>query len=271
MKKNLCVVALAIAVIGPSLADSQSSSGVEVRAFQDPSGVLATVNINGRTHPDGAFFQILGTNGRSCATCHVAGQAFSFSADDARNRFERTHGGDPLFAPVDGANCANVPTADSRGHSLILHSGLIRVALPVPDAAEFTVSVVHDPYGCALQVDPATNKTMLSVYRRPLPTANLRFLSAVMFDGRETIVPLIDSTVFLANLTADLKHQAIDATTGHAQASNPPTDAQVTEIVNFELGLFTAQWRDRSAGALNVAGAQGGPLLLSKELLPRGK
>ena len=58
---------------------------------------------------------------------------------------------------------------------------------------------------------------MISVYRRPLPTTNLGFLSAVMFDGRETIVPLTSSTTFLANLTTDLKHQAMDATTAHAR------------------------------------------------------
>ena len=87
-----------------------------------------------------------------------------------------------------------------------------------------------------------------------------------MFDGRETIAPLSDSATFLANLTASLKHQAIDATTGHAQAANSPSDAQVADIVGFELGLFTAQWRDRSAGVLSAGGAQGGPWLLSKEV-----
>lgn len=266
MKKSLCAITVATAMIGAALADPQSASPVEVRVSPDPSGLLATVNLNGHTRPDGAFFQSLGTNGRSCASCHVASQAFSISADGVRERFERTHGKDPLFAAVDGANCADVAQADRRGHSLILRSGLIRVALPVPDPAEFTLSVVHDPYGCALQFDPGTNKTMISVYRRPLPTANLSFLSAVMFDGRETIAPLTDSTTFLANLTADLKHQAIDATNGHAQASHPPTDAQVADIVSFELGLFTAQWRDQYAGVLSAAGAQGGPWLLSKEV-----
>ena len=266
MNKRLCAIAVAAVMIGPALADPQSGSGMEVRASRDPSGVLATVNINGRTRPNGAFFQSLGTNGRSCATCHVAGQAFSFSAEDARERFERTHGRDPLFAPVDGANCPGVAPGDRRGHSLILRSGLIRVALPLPNPSEFTVSVVHDPYGCALQLDPATNKIMVSVYRRPLPTTNLSFLSAVMFDGRETIMPLTDSTTFLAGLTADLNHQAIDATTGHAQAAHPPTDAQLADIVSFELGLFSAQWADKSAGVLSAGGAQGGPWLLSKEV-----
>ena len=93
--------------------------------------------------------------------------------------------------------------------------------------------------------------------RRPLPTTNLRFLSAVMFDGRETIQPLTDKTTFKANLKTDLARQAMDATLGHAQATTSPTAAQLSAIVNFELALFTAQQVDNSAGALGAQRATG--------------
>jgi cytochrome c peroxidase len=266
MKKSPCAIAVAAAMIAPAFGDPGTRSTVGVSASPDPTGIIATVDVNGRIRTDGAFFQSLGTNGRSCASCHVSSQAFGMSADAVRDRFALSRGQDPLFAAVDGANCGNVAQGDRRGHSLILQSGLIRIALPLPAPAEFTISVVHDPYGCALQPDPAAGQTMISVYRRPLPTTNLVFLSTVMFDGRETIAPLTSSATFLANLTTDLKHQAIDATNGHAQAAHPPTDAQVADIVSFELGLFTAQWFDRSAGVLTAAGAQGGPGLLSAEV-----
>jgi hypothetical protein len=101
------------------------------------------------------------------------------------------------------------------------------------------------------------------VYRRPLPTTNLHFLSAVMFDGRETVQPLTSSATFLANLRTDLAHQAMDATLGHAQASVAPTPAQVSAIVDFELALFSAQRLDDSAGVLNAQGATGGPTTLT--------
>ena len=87
-------------------------------------------------------------------------------------------------------NCPNATAPDPTGHSLLLEYGLIRIMHAVPADAEFTLTVVHDPYGCALAVDPASGQLMASVYRRPLPTTNLRFLSAVMFDGRETVQPL---------------------------------------------------------------------------------
>src|SRR6185437_7680895 len=94
---------------------------------------------------------------------------------------------------------------------------------------------------------------------------NLAFLSAVMIDGRETVAPLNDGATFLANLKADLKQQALDATTGHAQALTPPTDGQLADIVRFELGLYTAQSLDWRAGRLTDDGGQGGAGALSTE------
>jgi cytochrome c peroxidase len=84
---------------------------------------------NGHTDEQGAFFQSLGTNGRSCATCHVSDQAMSISPPQIRERYERTNGRDPLFAAVDGANCTNVKRTDRSGHSLLLKHGLIRIGI----------------------------------------------------------------------------------------------------------------------------------------------
>ncbi len=237
-----------------------------LQPFTDPSGNISTYNtagsINGST---ATFFQNLGTNGRSCGTCHLPSQAFSFTASDAQARFKATNGTDPLFAAVDGANCPDTATGTPSSHSLILNNGLIRIPLPVPATAEFTITAVSDPYGCALVTDPTTGLQTASVYRRPLPTANLNFLSAVMFDGRESLQPLNNGATFQANLIADLKHQALDATLGHAQASTAPTDSQLSSIVAFELGLSTGQIYDNAASYLNVAGALGGPTNVSSQ------
>jgi hypothetical protein len=108
---------------------------------------------------------------------------------------------------------------------------------------------------------------VVSVYRRPLPTTNLNFLSTIMFDGRETISPLNAATSFPANLTANLTHQAMDATNIHAQA-NPPfalTDSRLPQMVSLEIGLSTAQIFDDAAGYLAEREAQGGPLYLSQQ------
>jgi hypothetical protein len=248
--------------------DASHGKGRESSIFSDPTGALQTININGRTNPKGAFFQSLGSNGRSCATCHVADQGMSISPPQVRARFAQTHGGDPLFAPFDGTNCPNGKRSDAAAHSLLLTHGLIRVALPIPANAQFTVTVVHDPYGCALVADPVTGVLTLSTYRRPLPSTNLRFLSTMMWDGRESPASSAlvgDMAAFQANLLKDLTQQAIDATMGHAQATSPPTAKQVTDIVNFELGLATAQIYDRDAGDLRDHDALGGARELIKE------
>ena len=233
--------------------------------FLDPTGVVSTYNVNGPIDQKGVFFQSLGTNGRSCATCHMASNAMGLSVQNIQTRFELTGGRDPLFASVDGANCPGASPDNPAAHSLLLKSGLIRIPLQMPASAQFTIQALRDPYGCAVVTDPASGLQTVSVYRRPLPTTNLKFLSTIMFDGRETIQPLNDPHTSMANLVLDLMHQSIDATLTHAQASLPPTFDQQTAIVNFELGLFSAQSFDFQAGALNAEGAQGGPSDLSQQ------
>jgi len=103
------------------------------------------------------------------------------------------------------------------------------------------------------------------VYRRPLPTTNLTFLSAIMFDGRETKNLLNNGSTFLANLTADLTQQALDAIMIHTQPSQAPSDAQLSDIVQFESGLFTAQADDAKAGPLRALGSGGGAVELARQ------
>jgi cytochrome c peroxidase len=256
---------VAFAVVARIGYAEPAPEGSDLIVTADPSGFMGTLSINGRIDRSGPFFQSLGTNGRSCATCHDPREAMSFTPAHAQMLFAATGGTDPLFARVDGANCDNVQNDDPAGHSLILRNGLIRIALPVPVNAEFSISVVSDPYGCALRIDPKTHVLTVSVYRRPLPATNLSFLSAVMFDGRETIAPLTSAATDAANLRADLSQQAIDATLEHAEATTPPTAAQLDGIVGFELGLYTGQLWDDRAGALESDGASGGPVSLSAQ------
>jgi cytochrome c peroxidase len=101
---------------------------------------------------------------------------------------------------------------------------------------------------------------------------NLRFLTTVMWDGRESSIqtgtqPITPATN-PADLIADLRHQSMDATNGHAQASQPLTPEQQQAIVDFEMALSTAQVMDYQAGLLNANGAKGGPRLLSTETTP---
>jgi cytochrome c553 len=232
--------------------------------FQDPAGAVSTFNTGGPIHENNAFFQSLGTNGRSCATCHQADQAFSISAQGVQKLYESTHGQDPLFAAFDGANCPTNTSKDRSAHSLLLERGLIRIGITLPASPQFQITVVHNPYGCAITTDPVTGRPLVSVYRRPLPSTNLRYLSAIMFDGRETLMPLNNAQTFNANLSFDLTDQAITAVQTHSQGQTPSAE-QLAEIVQFEMGFTTAQVRDNEAGSLNAHGGGGGALTLSSQ------
>ena len=232
------------------------------------SGFLETYNINNAPISlTGAFFQSLGTNGRSCSSCHLPTEGWSVSAQEIQLRFLLTQGTDPIFRTVDGSNCDhNINTSTVQGrrqaYSLLTSRGLIRIPLAVPAGAEFRVVNVQNPYGC-------NDMSTLSMYRRPLPTTNLKFLSTVMWDGREsstqTGTEKITYQTNPADLLADLAHQAQDATTIHAQGTTPLTPQQVQDIVNFETSLRTAQAIDFQAGLLNVGGASGGPVALGSQ------
>jgi cytochrome c peroxidase len=257
------IVILMVIATGSAIADIYLPN---LFPFLDPTGLSGTYSSSGSVDLSGPFFQSLGTNGRSCGTCHQPSDAFGLSALDAQFRYFITRGKDPLFAQFDGSTC---PTG-AINNSLVLNNGLIRIPLTVPpnttdaSAPQYTIAAVQDPYGCALTTNSA-GQQVVSVYRRPLPTTNLGFLSAVMFDGRESLIfPLNNAQTFPSNLNTDLTQQAIDATIEHAQATEPPTATQLSQIVSFELALNSAQLFDFAAGDLSK-GAQGGSQFLSTQ------
>jgi cytochrome c peroxidase len=219
-------------------------------------GFALTMTADGESldDPDNLFFQSLGTNGRSCHTCHEPQTGMSLTPARARLRFEETRGMDPLFRPNDGSvsPLADVSTvgARRRAYALLLDRGLIRVGIGVPANAEFELEAVSDPHGYASAAE-------LSLFRRPLPSANLRFLSTVMWDGRETFKDPSQTTGF-ATIHFDLADQSNAATTGHAQGQ-PLSQDQRDAIVGYEMQIFTAQQFDFRAGMLDAAGAKGGP------------
>jgi len=265
---------------------------------RDESGLLATyVDVPGVSPSlcDVAkqpFFRSLGSNGRACVHCHAPSAAWTITPELARLRFTNPldvddprcladasrcraeqdparWGRDPLFRSNDGANSpdADVSTADKRwdAYSMLLDKGVIRIGMPIPPSAEFTLLAVDDPYHYASAKE-------LSLFRRPLPSTNLRApdgqgdegatLTAVMWDGRETFAhPVVDDA---------LHEQANDATLGHAQAAHALTASQRDAIVELESGLHTAQIVDERAGDLRRHGGRGGPVQLARQIFYTG-
>ena len=249
---TLCVGGLA--VTGCGNGSNSQPRGPSRAPFSNAVGSMRTISLNGQIDLDNPFFENLGTNGRTCAACHVADDGWTITPVHLQAIFDATNGLDPVFRPVDGSNSPNadVSTIEARrqAYTMLLTKGLIRVGIGIPTDAEFELVAVDDPYGFASAAE-------LSLFRRPLPATNLAFLSTVMWDGRETFK---DQSVDF-----DLADQANSATMGHAQAAQPLTERQRQQIVDFETALFTAQDSDDRAGSLQAQGARGGPEALSAQ------
>jgi hypothetical protein len=208
------------------------------------------------------FFQDLGQNGRRCISCHLPNAGWGITPELMQETFDKTDGGAEVdgfglgaaFRLNDGANSpvGAVGTLEERRdtYSMLLNKGLIRVGISVPATADFRITAVDDPYGWAYDSDPRNVAKELSLFRRPLPSTNLKFISAVMWDGRETVAGKA--------IHFGLHNQANGATQGHAEATTPLTTAQRDAIVAFETNIVTAQESDNSVGSLNQGGAAGG-------------
>jgi cytochrome c peroxidase len=231
---------------------NQLANHVPVR---DATGVFTTVSSQGSIDLNNEFFQDLGKNGRRCVSCHVPTVGWTITPNQLKTVFAQTDGGkfedglglSAVFRTVDGSNSpkADVSTLAKRrdAYSMLLNRGVIRIGLPVPANAEFELVAVDDPYHFASAAE-------LSLFRRPLPTTNLKFDSTVMWDGRE-VVPG-------ATVASELLTQSSDAVVSHAQGQ-PLTAKQRASIVAFETALASAQIFDRKAGDLHDDGAKGGP------------
>src|ERR1700761_5602805 len=103
MRKLAIAVTVALGLaVNASAHDTELVNGppiLNMQPFLDPSGAIATFNTAGRFDTSNAFFRTdIGTNGRSCQSCHQADQAMSISPPQVRARFRQTRGRDPLFA-----------------------------------------------------------------------------------------------------------------------------------------------------------------------------
>lgn len=238
-----------------SAASADTLTGDELLdPMPNDAGRARTATPTGTIDTSNPFFQSLGTNGRTCNSCHQADQGWTITPAGLRARFDATDGNDPIFLSLDGSDSPTntAQTLDERraARSNLLERGTIRVGLPAARPTptwDIVVEVVADPTN-ANALLPKNGQ--VSFFRRPLPTTNLRFIAAVNWDGR--------NTPDLTNMTPGLLNQANGATTGHAQGAALDT-ATRQAIVDFETSLVTAEEKTDLAGMLHAAGAKGGP------------
>ncbi len=199
------------------------------------------------------FFADLGTNGRTCASCH--GFEGGWTTSHAQLLWDRSNGTDPLFmATFDNGKCAesDISTKHKRRDAmkLTLERGSVRAGIQrVQPTAEFEVTAVEDPYRCN-----ATSLTEFYGYRKPNPLTGVSQKSSVTWaPGPQP------------DMRATLKGLFVGATQLHAATTYVPTDAEQEEATDFMLYNYFAQIEDKEAGRLDEDGARGGPVHLSRQ------
>ena len=275
-RTGLCAAAalvfVALSASNSTRADSDGDSD-KTRFTIDGSGGLASVSTNGfDTGATNGFLAKLGTNGRTCGSCHVNANAWTFTPQHAKSLAPN----DPLFTPNDGSDCP--PTSpfqrpNSALSSEVLQYGLIRVELGIPATANFALASTTNPKRCAIPPGSPGVGGQLFLFRRPLPSSNLIFDSAIMWDGRETLERLTTQADFqnLVPLLFDLADQANSATTGHAQGVSIAGTPAQADIVTFETNLYTAQsllFQQGLIALLTADGARGGADYLQDAVAP---
>jgi hypothetical protein len=242
--------------------------------YPNAHGQLGILNTSGAIETKGhPFFEPIGGNGRACVSCHQPANAMSISVQTIQERWRVTRGEDPIFAPVDGMNCPDLPRGDPKSHSLLLERGLFRVSLPWPPKTaqgtviepEFAIEVVRDPAGCntSPRYGLAGPTPMVSVYRRPRPVANTKYIThsnfgVSSFVGKGPIATDRDPDTGLPtsmNMMSDarvttLKAQAVSAAQAHLEFRGVPDEARLRRIVEFESQVYAAQASHRVAGNL---------------------
>ena len=284
VRKALVFAALLAA--SAAFAETTWWSPDEVREFPsslsypNALGVSTTLNVGGPTstaqHP---FFASHSANGRACVSCHQPSDGMSLSLDTIRKRWEETQGKDPIFAANDGANCTSLPQGEPASHSLMLERGLVRVARPWPPRTlegavidpEFSLEVVRDPTRCNL--DPKhglkSAQPMVSVYRRPRPATNIKYLTSVGFPFEpKNGMPLptdaetgqmVSGNILSDNRMPTIRAQIRDAFKTHLDVSAPVSKQTVESVETFLQQLYSAQTVHSVGGLLNEGGASGGP------------
>ncbi|HET9396812.1 MAG TPA: hypothetical protein VFO36_12205, partial [Nitrospiraceae bacterium] len=218
------------------------------RPFVNATGTSSSNSTLGNVDLTQSFFQELGSNDRTCETCHLPSDGWSFAATSAQKLFNDSEGFAALFQ-FDGQNVAgaDLSTLEKRrtASSLMITKGLVRFNLALPPGAEFQIVASEGTYGNPVDT------THLVVFRRPLPSSNFGRLTTVLWDGRGNFIP--------GAPTPELAVEAIftGGTVLHAEGMPPPAEKSAQGAA-FMLSLTSAQIVDNIVGRLDVGGALGG-------------
>ena len=236
-----------------SVLGSERSS---LEPVANAAGIAETFHASGSIDRNNPFFENLGTNGRTCETCHDARSAWTTSAAVMTELFDSTAGTHPLFVSLhDSGNRPDAPVGNLHqkraSFKTLLSFGVHRFTRTNHVGLDYDVTAVDDPWGWST---PAS----FSNFRRA--GTNMGNVNHVT---QSTTTGTPNPTV-----RAQLEGLMNGATGFHAQTTVPvPVEKRVAGA-DFMLGLSFAQSVDNVAGPLDADGARGGPANLAAEPFP---
>jgi len=229
------------------LGPQQVRNGAGIAEAYSPLGSLAQLE---QTNP---FFADLGSNGRTCASCHGLEGGWTTSA--AQQMWNESNGTDPLFMfTFDNGKCAasDISTKAKRkaAMKLTLERGSVRAGQQrVLPTAEFEVTSLDDPYHCA-----ENSLTAINGYRKPNPLTSVSQKTSVTWaPGPQP------------DMRATVKGLFVGATQFHGATTFVPSVEQQEQAADFMLYNYFAQIEDEEAGRLDEDGARGGPRYLAQQ------
>jgi cytochrome c peroxidase len=256
MSRTSTVMAVGLSVIcgcGNPDPSNDKSNDVEVvgsalEGSFNSAGFGESVHTTGSIDRNNPFFQALGTNPRTCETCHAPGQGWTITARFATSLFFQTDGLAPLFNLVDTGSRpdADISTLEARRatwQATMLQRATIRFARTANPNAEFAVTAVQDPSGFS-------TVTSFAAFRRPSPTANQSKVPSTGWNGSPPAVGGVAAAVLATGS---------GATRLHEQRPDPLPAGIPEAMRDLQMGVIFAQSVDFRAGRLDAAGAKGGP------------
>src|SRR5512144_1477943 len=98
LSKTLCVLSTTLVA---GIAVSAGLHIANLTPFANATGQARTFSKNGDIDLSNAFFASLGSNGRSCGSCHDPADAWTVTPAHIQQRFAASQGLDPIFRTVD--------------------------------------------------------------------------------------------------------------------------------------------------------------------------
>lgn len=214
------VAALALTAFAAGIAYNLSPGASGAAASQErinnnrpepnPNGASATFSTQGEVGLAGEYFRAQGANGRSCATCHIPGDAWGINPGTLQRLFGETGGEHPVFNRLDADNpeAGDFETVEGRfaAYSMLLSRGVFRRGGAPRADRDWDLVAVEDPHGYA-------SLNRLVHWRRVMPTINHLIGSATInWDGGNSVG---------ADIHAGLVNQAGRNISGAQQGPTP--------------------------------------------------